>query len=120
MGTVYPTEPTAVLEIINSAVLSAGRDRRFTPVKPSELQHLTLIVSAVGRPQPISESEIGRLDPGTDGLAARDGDRWGVVLSGETSTTARMEQWAKIRAQASPDSVVQFFRLDVVRFMEHA
>ena len=54
MGTLYPTQPNLAEEIIENAASSAGRDRRFPPVKLAELPRLNLIVSIVGTPRPIS------------------------------------------------------------------
>lgn len=118
MGTLYPAEPDAAREIIASAVAAAGRDRRFPPVKPEELNGLTLIVSVVAPPRPITEGEIAAIDPTRDGLAARYGDRFGVVLSRETTRTYRMIAWARIRAGALASRRVDYFRIQDVRFVE--
>lgn len=118
MGSLYPVEANAAREIIASAVASAGRDRRFPPVKPAELRSLAIIVSIVGNLRPITLAEANNLDPTRDGLAARYGDRYGVVLSGETSAVDRMIRWARIRARAAPTAPIDLFRLDVVRFVE--
>ncbi len=119
MGTLYPTEPDAAREIIASAVAAAGRDRRFPPVKSSELRGLTLIVSVVGSPRPIAESEIASLDPERDGLAARFGARFGVVLSRETTRIDRMKAWARTRAGAPAGRHADYFRIQDVRFVEN-
>src|SRR5437870_2625661 len=68
MGTLYPTQPNLAEEIIETAVASAGRDRRFRPVTIQELPHLDLIVSIVGPPRPISAEAARTLDPAHDGL----------------------------------------------------
>jgi len=119
MGTLTPAEPDAALEIIASAVAAAGRDRRFPPIKPSELNGLTLIVSIVSAPRPIAELEISSLDPERDGLVARYGGRYGVVLSRETTRTDRMKAWARIRAGAPAGRRVDYFRIQDVRFVEN-
>jgi len=118
MGTLYPTEPDAAHEIVASAITAAGRDRRFKPIKGDELKGLTLIVSIVGSPQPITAEEAGHLDPTRSGLAVRYGYRYGVVLSCETTRNDRMISWARIRAGAPPTGRVEFFRLQDVRFVE--
>lgn len=118
MGTLYPVEPSAAQEIITNAVAAAGRDRRFPPVKPSELKGLTLIVSVLGRPRPIGAGELTSLDPVRDGLVARSGALYGVVLSGETPHRDRMIDWARIRAGARPEHAVEFFRVEDVRLVE--
>lgn len=118
MGTIYPTESNAAKEIIANAVAAAGRDRRFPPVKADELKHLILIVSIVGKPRPITADELSSLDPTRDGLMVKSGDKYGVVLSGETNDVERMVKWGRIRAGVSETATVELFRLDVVRFVE--
>jgi len=118
MGTLYPLHGTIAQEIIANAVVSAGRDHRFPPVKPAELKHLRLIVSIVGRPQQIDAGRLSSIDPVRDGLAVRFGHHFGVVLNGETRDVQTMEKWGRIRAGAKADDAVDFYRLDVVRFIE--
>lgn len=118
MGTLYPLHGTIAEEIIANAVVSAGRDHRFPPVKSSELKHLRLIVSIVGRPQQIDDSQLSSIDPLQEGLAVRFGHNFGVVLNGETHDLHTMEKWGRIRAGANVDDAVDFYRLDVVRFIE--
>lgn len=118
MGTLYPLHGTIAEEIIANVVVSAGRDHRFPPVKPAELKHLRLIVSIVGRPQQIDASQLSSIDPLRDGLAVRFGHNFGVVLNGETRDVQTMEKWGRIRAGAKAADAVDFYRLDVVRFME--
>jgi len=118
MGTLYPLHGTIAEEIIANAIVSAGRDHRFSPVKSSELKHLRLIVSIVGRPQQIDASQLSSIDPLRDGLAVRFGHNFGIVLNGETRDVRTMEKWGRIRAGATADDAVDFYRLDVVRFIE--
>ena len=118
MGTLSPMEPDIAHEIIANAVAAAGRDRRFKPIRPSDLNRLRLIVSIVGRPEPIASS-VG-LDPARDGLIARYGDRDGVVLSGETPHRELIERWARTRVGAPAAASVSLFRLDDIRMMEPA
>jgi len=118
MGTLYPTQPNLAEEIIENAAASAGRDRRFKPVKVPELSQLNLIVSVVGTPRPISEREVVALDPARDGLAVKYGDRYGIVLSGETPYRANLLAWGHIRAGAGPNAPVELFQIRDLRFME--
>jgi AMMECR1 domain-containing protein len=118
METLYATQPNLAEEIIQNAVASAGRDRRFRPVTVQELPHLTLIVSIVGTPRPLSAAGAGALDPIRDCLVVKCGDRYGVVLSGETPRRENMLAWGRIRAGAGPGASVQLFQIDDVRFME--
>jgi AMMECR1 domain-containing protein len=118
MGTLYPVHLNCAQEIVDSAVAAAGRDRRFAPIQPNELAHLTLIVSIVSRPRPITEAEADALDPVRDGLAAKCGEQWGVVLSGETAKRENMMAWARVRAGAKPGEQVEWFALSDVRMRE--
>ena len=118
MGSLYPTQPDAAEEIIASAVAAAGHDRRFPPLRPAELSRLTLIVSFVSRPRPITASEATHLDPLREGLAVQNGDRWGVVLSGETPRRENLPLWGRIRAGARPADPVQWFAIRDVRMKE--
>lgn len=120
MGSLYPTQPDAAEEIIASAVAAAGHDRRFPPLRRQELPRLTLIVSFVARPRPITASEAARLDPVREGLAVQNGDRWGVVLSGETARRENLPLWGRIRAGAGPADPVQWFAIRDVRMKETA
>ncbi len=118
MGTLYPTQPNLAEEIIENAAASAGRDRRFKPVKIKELAQLNLIVSVVGTPRAISDSEAAALDPAQDGLVVKCGGRYGVVLSGETPYRSNMIAWGCTRAGAGPKSSVELFQIHDLRFME--
>ena len=118
MGSLYPTQPSAAEEIIESAVAAAGHDRRFPPLRPAELAHLVLIVSFVDRPRPITALEAAHLDPVVDGLAVQNGDRWGVVLSGETARRENLPLWGRIRAGAGPNDPVQWYEIHDVRMKE--
>ena len=118
MGSLYPTQPDAAEEIIAGAVAAAGHDRRFPPLRPAELSHLTLIVSFVARPRPITAAEVSRLDPIREGLAVQNGDRWGVVLSGETARPENLAAWGRVRAGAGPKDPVQWFEIRDVRMKE--
>lgn len=118
MGTLYPTQPDLAEEIIENAAASAGRDRRFKPVKISELPQLNLIVSIVGTPHPITPTEAETLDPATDGLVVKAGPRYGVVLSGETKYRPNLLAWGRIRAGAKLNTPVELFQIHDLRFME--
>jgi AMMECR1 domain-containing protein len=118
MGTVYPLEPNTAREIIANAVSAAGRDRRFKPIQPNELKSLILIVSFVGSPRSLRASEVRTLDPAREGLMVKAGNRYGVVLSRETTRVERMVAWGRTRAGVGPDTPVEYFHLDDVRFVE--
>ena len=118
MGTIDPMEPDIAHEIVANAIAAAGNDRRFRPIKREELNKLRLIVSIVGRPAPIAESAARQIDPTRHGLVVKNGDRYGIMLSGETDKIGLMLKWGRIRAGAKPETKVEYLLIDDVRFVE--
>lgn len=118
MGSLYPTQANAALEIVALAAASSGRDKRFAPVRAKELKSLVLMVTFVGTPRAIAESDALRMQPARDALAARVGRSFGVVLPGETDTPQSMMKWARVRAGGRAGARVEWFRLRAVRFVE--
>lgn len=116
MGSLHPIRPTLAGEIVDAACAAAGMDTRFPPVTPVDLPRLRLVVSVVDPPEPIASANA--LDPLHDGLAVRGSGRWGVVLPAETPHAALMETWARIRAGASPDEPVSFYRVSAFRIIQ--
>lgn len=116
MGALYPTRQTLAEEIIAAAVAAAGLDYRFPPLRPEELDRVRLIVSVVGPPQAIGD--VSEIDPATEGLVARRGDKIGVVLPGETRHLERAVRWARVRAGVPPEAEPDYYRLQAVRMME--
>lgn len=116
MGSLYARGPSLAADLIDTATQAAAHDLRFRPLQPAELAGLRVIVSILDPPQPLLDPY--RLDPVTDGLAVRGALRTGVVLPGETAQTERFVRWGLIRAQATADDPVQYFKLKAIRFVE--
>jgi AMMECR1 domain-containing protein len=116
MGSLYSTHPTLAEEIITAAVAAAGVDARREPVQPQELTQLRLIVSIIAPPESIDDP--AKIDPVREGIAARSRTRTGVVLPGETPHLERAIKWARIRAAAEPNEVVDYFRIRAFRIAE--
>lgn len=116
MGNLYPRNASLADDIIEAALLAAAHDFRFPPLKPSELPRLRVIVSFLDPPQPVDDPY--RLDPITDGLVVRSGQRTGVVLPGETARLANFIAWGRIRAAATPGEHVQYLQLNAIRYIE--
>lgn len=67
--------PVAIREM---AIAAASRDPRFRPVDRTELVHLTIEISVLSEPEPISSLE--NLEIGRHGLLVRKGARQGLLL----------------------------------------
>jgi len=116
MGTLLPREPSLAEEIVSNACAAAAHDKRFPPIKRSELKQLRLIVSIIGDSRPVDDPHT--LDPVTDGLAVRGPKETGVVLPGETGSIDTMIKWGRIRAGIKAGDSAEYSRLDAVRYME--
>lgn len=116
MGALYPTKPTLAEQIVEAARAAAGMDLRFPPVTPEELPSLRVIVSVLEPPEPIPHAR--GLDPAREGLAVRGAKGWGVVLPRETPRVELIEPWARIRAGATFDEPVDYYRVRAFRVVE--
>ncbi|QEH34768.1 hypothetical protein OJF2_33100 [Aquisphaera giovannonii] len=75
-GEARPARPL-IASIIREAILTATDDPRFPPVKPEELPGLTIKISALTPPVPISPGEVV---VGKHGLIVMRGKRSGLLL----------------------------------------
>lgn len=116
MGTLYPRGASLAADLVDLACRAAAYDQRFPPLRPEELPQLQVIVSFLDPPEPTVDPLA--LDPLTEGLAVRGGQRTGVVLPGETGVRERFVQWGEIRAGLRPGARARYFRLEAVRYME--
>jgi AmmeMemoRadiSam system protein A len=80
MGSVVPTEPSAIREIIRYAIASATRDPRFEPVALDEVDRLTLSAQLLDPPEPVADER--ELDPAVYGAIVRHRDRQALLLPG--------------------------------------
>jgi AmmeMemoRadiSam system protein A len=70
IGSVSAVESDVVAETARSAVLAASRDPRFPPVSADELPGLSVEVSVLMAPEPVSD--VSELDPRRYGVIVRD------------------------------------------------
>jgi AmmeMemoRadiSam system protein A len=83
IGTLKARQPL-VVEVAVMARAAAVEDPRFAPVSSDELGRLTLSISVLSPPSPMTfsseEDLLGQLRPGVDGLILREGMSSGTFL----------------------------------------
>lgn len=83
IGEPYATQPL-IESVVSAAVGAATRDPRFPPVRDSELDAITVEVSALTSPEPIAAREpsaiVDAVEVGVDGLIVDADDRSGLLL----------------------------------------
>ncbi len=98
IGTVLPTQPTLAEEIMRNAVGAVARDSRFAPVRPDELELLTLSVSALESPQPVRDPD--QLEPKCYGVVVSQGSKRGLLLPDIEGIDSVEKQLAAVRRKA--------------------
>lgn len=76
IGTLEPVAPLA-RAVADSAHSAAFRDPRFPPMRPDELEEITIEISVLTPTRPLTAASrevlLDRLQPGVDGLVLQDG-----------------------------------------------
>ncbi len=116
IGTIEPTKPGAVEEVIANAVSAGVRDPRFEPVKEEELGDLEYSVDVLLPVEPVKS--LKQLDPKKYGVVVRSGWRSGLLLPNLEGIDTAAEQVAIARRKAgiSPEEPVELERFEVVRY----
>lgn len=116
IGTVEPTQPNIVEEVIENAISAATRDPRFDPVSAAEVDDLTISVDILGEPEPVRGLED--LDPKRYGVIVTAGRRRGLLLPDIEGVNSPEEQVAIARRKAGigPHEPVKLERFEVVRY----
>ncbi|MCL2121517.1 MAG: AmmeMemoRadiSam system protein A [Clostridiales bacterium] len=78
IGTISPTRPSLLAEILHNAVSAAAEDPRFRPVEERELPQLTVSVDVLKKPEPIESMD--QLDVKRYGVIVSLGSRRGLLL----------------------------------------
>jgi MEMO1 family protein len=79
IGTYLPVHKNLAEEIIMNAVAACSRDPRFAPIKPEEIDDLSIEVSLLNAPEKISG--LSELDPKKYGVIVKSSDgRCGLLL----------------------------------------
>jgi AmmeMemoRadiSam system protein A len=103
-----PTLSAAVAECAQSAAL---HDDRFAPVSPGELPDLSIDLSLLDPPQPVSD--LGALDPSVYGVLVEQNGRSGVLLPGIDGVDAPEDQ---IAIACRKGFINPMQRFDIARF----
>jgi len=116
IGTIEPTKPDTVKEVIANAISAGVRDPRFEPVKEEELGDLEYSVDVLQPVEPVSG--LSQLDPKKYGVVVRAGWRSGLLLPNLEGINTAAEQVAIARRKAGigPEEPVELERFEVVRY----
>ncbi|MHC4186894.1 MAG: AmmeMemoRadiSam system protein B [Planctomycetota bacterium] len=77
IGDIFPQKPL-YRSVIDNAINAAFRDRRFQPVSQSEMEYITIEISALTVPTPVDSYEAIQI--GTDGVVLKKNERSAVFL----------------------------------------
>lgn len=116
IGTLVPTCGCVADEIIDNGIAACSRDPRFDPVRPDELDALSISVDVLSEAELVfSEDE---LDPARYGVIVTKGMRRGVLLPNLEGVDTVSEQVAIAKRKAGirvDDDQVSLERFEVVR-----
>lgn len=115
IGTIGPTAENLGAEIIQNAISAATADSRFDPVRPAELDSLTIKVDVLGEAEAVLGMEA--LDPRRYGVIVTSGRRRGLLLPDleGVDTAAQQVEIARRKAGIGPDEPIRLERFEVVR-----
>ena len=103
-------------EIIHNAVSAATRDPRFYPVRPEELNELSISVDVLGAPEAITSPD--KLDPKKYGVIVMSHARTGLLLPDlpGVDTVQQQIDIAKEKAGIPPQVRPDLYRFTVTRY----
>jgi AmmeMemoRadiSam system protein A len=111
VGSMRPSEPTAVHEFIRYAVAAALRDPRFEPVRLTDVPHLHIKAQVLDPPEQVTDPT--QLDPTVDGIIVSSGDRTALLLPGIASIRSPEEQ---VRAACEKAGINALAPITIERF----
>lgn len=114
MGAVDPVEETAAADITRAAALAATEDRRYPPLRPSELGKVVALVSIVGPRRRVQS--LSQLDPLRLGLLVEGSGRGGVLLPGEALSAGRQVAGCRGKAGLSMRATATMYVFPTVVF----
>lgn len=118
IGTIEPKEPNLAQEAIHNAISAATNDPRFPPVRPDELDDLTIKVDVLTEPELVDTPD--ELDPRRYGVivqSARDYRRGLLLPDLEGVDTVEYQiEIARRKAGIGPNELVKLYRFEVKRY----
>jgi AmmeMemoRadiSam system protein A len=116
VGTIEPTRPNVIEEVIRSAINAATEDPRFPPVHPDELEGLEIHVDVLTPMEPIEG--LDQLDPRRYGVMVESGFRRGLLLPDLPGIDTVEDQVtiACRKAGIDPDGKKKLYRFEVNRY----
>jgi AmmeMemoRadiSam system protein A len=115
IGTFLPIRENIADEIIHNAAAAATEDPRFQPISTSELDRLDISVDILSEPEPVAS--IDALDAKRYGVIVTCGSRRGLLLPDLDGVDTPEQQIAISRQKAGilPDEPVSLMRFEVNR-----
>jgi uncharacterized protein len=119
IGTIEPREKNLYQEIISNAISASSRDSRFSPIKPEELETITVSVDVLGKPFLVDD--LNKLDPFRLGVIVTDGSFMRGVLLPNIETVDTIEKQigiAKRKAglQHYDNNMLKFYAFTSTRY----
>ena len=116
IGTIGPTQESALAEIVQNAVSAAREDPRFPPVVADELESLDIKVDILGEAEPVTDRST--LDAERYGVIVSLGFRRGLLLPALEGVDTPEEQIAIALSKAGiyADEPYELERFEVVRY----
>ncbi|MDC7220513.1 MAG: AmmeMemoRadiSam system protein A [Spirochaetales bacterium] len=116
IGTLSPVKENLYEEIRSNALSAAYQDPRFSPLRESELENLTISVDVLEPSEPIDSPD--QLDPAVYGVIVERDCRRGVLLPDldGVDTVERQLEIARSKAGIRPREEVALQRFKVIRY----
>lgn len=121
IGTYLPVHENLAEEIILNAVAACSRDSRFPPIRPDELEDLSIEVSLLHGPKKVSNPD--ELDPKKYGVIAKCQDgRCGLLLPDLDGIDSASHQISiacqKGGIDPAVDEKIELFKFEVDKYSE--
>lgn len=115
IGTIQAVQSCIAEEIVKNAISASSRDPRFSPVRPDELDKLTISVDVLGDMEKIDSPK--QLDVRRYGVVVTKGYRRGLLLPNleGVDTVADQISIAKQKAGIAQEEEAELERFEVVR-----
>lgn len=118
IGTIHSACGCVAQEIMENAISAAVNDPRFEPIKPEELEDLTVSVDVMGETEPVNS--LRELDVRRYGVIVTRGEKRGLLLPSLTGVDTVEEQIAiaKQKAGIPEEEDVSIERFEVERHIQ--